>query len=228
MFKFAAVALLLSAVGLAGAEEYVAKHARPSRLLAMLVSVVPMQRGDVGTVKIYKAVGGNSLIPKGVTIEANDDTGKVKLEGPNEGIAETLKALEMFDVAPIRVRVKVEIVCRADKYSSSSTLELCNNVTGKLSDGVLSLGIELTPRVNADGTVTLAVGAGREASQFTTVGRVAKNQFLGISLLDRESSITFDRHAIGYPTEKQWADQIAANPERIHLRFTAEPVPNSK
>jgi hypothetical protein len=233
MFKFAALAVAVCVAGLAGADEYVVKNTRASKLLGIMAGVPPMGRSNTGQATLLKAKGGSSLIPTGVTVEADDAQGKLLIEGPKHGVAELKRYLELLDVKARTVKTSVTVGCIADKHSASSTLEIPNNATSNLGDSVLNLNLTLTPRINEDGTVTCFIGIESHGTSLQAVLRCKLDEDHSLVVMDKETAMPATKVKGGMvdvvANTKEFHNLLAKNPEQIFIkiRFTIEPTPTA-
>ena len=223
MFRFAAFAAFCCLACFASAEQYLVKNTRASKLLGAVAGFYPLHGDGPGKATLYQASGGAGFIPEGVTVRADDNRSLLTIDGPDKGVKELVRFLQTLDTKPMTVRIDVDLACGADKYSVHSTLEVANNATQTMTDGVLGLGITLTPRINDDGTVTVYVAVNGTDSRVQAVVRVKADSPETISILDKEVSLR-DRgkdllfiDAKGMP--KSWDALLAKDPERVFVRL---------
>lgn len=168
-----ALALLLSVVGLTSADVYRVQHRRPSTLLGNLLG------GSGPSVRIYEIKGGaTALVPEGVTLKADDNASLITIEAPRALAADMGKLLVQFDVTPMKLSAHIAIHSKADKYDSVTDTQINNNSIFALKDQTTGLSLEISPRLNGDGTVTGSILMTTSAGSVRVVSRVAVDRKL--------------------------------------------------
>lgn len=128
------------------ADQFEAKHVAPSTILAHVSGAAS------GRMWSYEGTGAG-IIPKGIKLRANDNRGVIEVDGPADASKQTLETLAIFDVAPQQVMLKLQA---QNRYRTSSTeATLSNNSAWTLDDEQVGVALNLTPRINSDGTITV-------------------------------------------------------------------------
>lgn len=134
MSIFAAVAGLLSVVGAQGPTVPV-HHTRPSRLIPLLAQLVPNQK----------------------LLEADDEQGLIRVKGSQQLADEVSSYVALFDIKPATLAVLAKVESEVDHSVQALQATCSSNSTFEWSDPDSGIVLAVTPRLNSDGTVTVAV-----------------------------------------------------------------------
>ena len=93
----------------------------------------------------------------GVTLTADDTKGIITVKGKPDQMKATRSYVELFDVARRRLTVKLSVQSEDDKTSYEVSANILNMQEWETSDKEIGLSVSVVPRINADGTITLAV-----------------------------------------------------------------------
>lgn len=132
-------------------ETYVAKHVSAARLIKSLTEVFGLDDPATQSVKM--------------NLKATYDpaTNRVILSGAKDDVTQALSLLEIFDVRP----AKLNITCQwfNSRGEAEGTFQIIVKNNHEVSIDGLEEGLEISvkPRLNGDGTVTLALKFGGEA-----------------------------------------------------------------
>jgi hypothetical protein len=101
-------------------------------------------------------LGASSLIPEGMSVSYDDERSVIILVSSNrQQVQEVRNAIALFDVAKLKLATQVNLKSPLDKFTTSATIEMTNNLPWTMSQPSLGIELTLTPRVNGDGTVTI-------------------------------------------------------------------------
>lgn len=168
-----ALAFVLTVAGLASADVYHVQHRRASTLLGNLLG------GSGPAVRIYEIKGGATpLVPEGVILKADDNASTITIEAPKSLVDDMGKLLGKFDVTPSKLSAHITIHSKADKYDSATDTQINNNSIFALKDQTTGLSLEISPRLNGDGTVTGSILITTASGSVRVVSRVAVDRKL--------------------------------------------------
>lgn len=91
-------------------------------------------------------------------LSADDSKNVIVALGPAKSLDDLKRLVAMFDVAPMRLRLKVRIEVPRFGFDSTSTVTQGNNQQHLFSEPAVGFEASILPRFNDDGTVTLFVG----------------------------------------------------------------------
>lgn len=205
------IALVLTCIAFqasALADVYQVQHRRASSIVAM-VSMNPKGR-------TYVVSGGVGLVKDGITLRANDEAGTITIDGPKNAVDETKRILAEFDVASAMVRVHITVKSKADKYESTTLTEIPNNQSWMLQDGVTGLMLQISPRINGDGTITGSLDFRTKDSHLGIVTRMGSGK-----------SFTYPQGSYG-PPETKATDPTFSLPCEVTVQFELVKSPEGK
>lgn len=105
-------------------------------------------------------------------LSADDAKNVVVALGPAESIGELKRIVAMFDVAPMRLRLKVRVEVPRFGLDSTSSVTQGNNQQHVFSEPAVGFEATVIPRINDDGTVNLFVETVHRGRRDRTTGKV--------------------------------------------------------
>lgn len=90
-------------------------------------------------------------------LSADDTKNVIVALGPAKSLEDLKRLVALFDVAPMRLRLKVRIEVPRFGFDSTSTVTQGNNQQHLFSEPAAGFEASILPRLNDDGTVTLFV-----------------------------------------------------------------------
>lgn len=134
------------------------QNVRPSRLLPILAEFVANPR----------------------LLEADDERGIIRVKGSQNLADEVATYVGLFDVKPTPLAMIAKVESEIDHSSQSLQATCSNNSTFEWSDAGTGLVLSVTPRLNSDGTVTVAVSGNYQKSKTSWVirGKLGEPIFL--------------------------------------------------
>jgi hypothetical protein len=158
---------------------------RPSKLAARLVNVP-----------------GNFLSPVG--IKADDERGLLVATGVKEDVDMMRALINLFDVRPASIKLRIDAVAPIDHLDFSSTFTLQTTKPLVITEGDSGLTLRLSTRLNEDGTVTIYSATSYERLDKSVVARlklghafrydlVGNQEMLAPAEVDREPGPKFSR-----------------------------------
>lgn len=115
-----------------------------------------------------------SKTPSGVDLFADDVQGFVSLTGTSEKVNKILAILSVLDVKRSQIQAQVEFINELEQSRTKYDVVAENNRTIRLA-GPDGPSMEFTPRLNADNTVTVAIGS-QDGKAAGAVVRLMKDQ----------------------------------------------------
>ncbi len=127
------------------------QHHRPSKFIAKMIGGPSDYTGILGALRI----------------RCHDERGLVVLSGTQEELFYAKRWIELFDVAPRVVELKVQMESPLDKYQVSWIVRCPNNATTDVLDLETGLRLTLRPRIAEDGQIVVLATfqAGAERSE---------------------------------------------------------------
>lgn len=125
---------------------------------------------------------GHDLIPDGVEASANDETGTITFKGPEKHVKYIEQTVRLFDVAPRLVNVSYSVDSAIDKIKYEGAVSVANNAVYTFTETEANIKVQIKPRVNDDGTVTLAVTCTLNGVETAVVMRMQEGRDLILPL----------------------------------------------
>jgi hypothetical protein len=134
-------------------------HMRPSKMLRLIHQVTPFN----------------------VTVKAFDAEGVLRVMGAQDQVEEVRRYISIHDVRPAEISFSYEVYSPLDKARFSSNGIALHDTRTTIEHEAVDLKMSLTPRLNADNTITVFIRLTHESMTNTLTFRVRQNQGMMIS-----------------------------------------------
>jgi type II secretory pathway component GspD/PulD (secretin) len=160
--------------------------------------------------RVYEIASGSApLIAPGISLRADDAKGTIEIEGDQDRIRDMKSILGLFDVKPMQLIAHICIKSKADKYESKSEVQIANTASWSFEDSLIGIKVKITPRINADGTVTGSYDISSADVRQSFVTRTAKGS---------PARFAFGENGL-LPTPKSESKRVEAPPIEIEVQF---------
>lgn len=119
-----------------------------------------------------------------VYISANLSKNTLILEGPKGKLEGMSAIIRLFDVKPKKIQLELKMNDSEMGLVNNVTLDCDNNDSWVYANDSMGLQMRGTPRINADGTITLKLKTFRESSAEDVVFRMKSGKPVGINALE--------------------------------------------
>ncbi len=154
-------------------------------------------------------------------VTADDRRGVLVVKGNSYSLKSARDKVSRLDVPRIPIGVRLWINSPGDKVSYESTSVLLSQQTWKTGDDETGVSLDITPRVNEDGTVTVLIVAARAGVKATVVARHRTRRSFSVSELVRNLHDTEFYHGqreLPPPTPKPALPEIKMEFD-LHLKI---------
>lgn len=159
------------------------------------------------------------LIPD-LELSSDSRTNSLVAKGPRSKAAELERIVEMFDVDPMRVQVRLKYEVPQFELKGEGAVALSTNTEMQYAEPSSDFQVKVQPRINTDGTVTLTLEVTRAGLRTSMVARIKSGTSIGWTG-DHNGLFDFDRE----PTDKEWGDRgFARVPDPRILRDKNSPT----
>ncbi|MCZ7581402.1 MAG: hypothetical protein M5U21_11380 [Fimbriimonadaceae bacterium] len=114
-------------------------------------------------------------------LSADDSKNVIVALGPAKSLEDLKRLVAMFDVAPMRLRLKVRIEVPRFGFDSTSTVTQGNNQQHLFSEPAVGFEASILPRFNDDSTVTLFVGTDHRGRHDRAIRKLKVGETLRVS-----------------------------------------------
>ncbi|MDR3692817.1 MAG: hypothetical protein P4L46_25785 [Fimbriimonas sp.] len=119
--------------------------------------VIPVNHMRASKALAFVQSLGSSDNSREVSLSADDVRGVILAKGDKDGIKDIRSCVQLIDVARRKVSFTVDVESKIDKESYELSAAILNSQEWRTSDTDTGISLAVTPRVNADATVTMAL-----------------------------------------------------------------------
>ncbi len=123
-----------------------------------------------------------------VTVTPLDERGTIRLFGDQEDVAVLKRSIEMMDVRPKDLRLRIQVESPLDKVDYDVIAHLRNNQMWKMTDGDTGVTVGVQPRLDDAGILTIMLQLGDAVNGQTSMIRLKPGETAKVQLSNQRKA----------------------------------------